>query len=173
MARGADVVARALAAFGEELAAAGAAQTGDAFTDDAHADALIKSDPNAFLLGVLFTQGVSAERAWAGPWRLQERLGHLELRRLAEESDAVAAAFAQPPALHRFVHTVPRWVSQAATRLLAEYAGDASRIWGPGSHVLAVTERLRAFPGIGCGFRRSRTLIPLQAERRNGRSRTV
>ncbi|HEY3317301.1 MAG TPA: hypothetical protein VGK50_02595 [Coriobacteriia bacterium] len=142
-------VAALLVELGARLAASGDAQVGDAFTDDPAADALIKSSPNAFLLGVLFTQGIPAERAWAGPSLLAQRLGHLDLRRLAAEPDAVEGAFAGPPCLHRFKHTLPRWVSAAAGKLLAEYGGDASRIWAKGSRVTEVTERLSAFPGIG------------------------
>lgn len=141
--------ASALREFGEELAALGSAQTGGAFTDQPEADALIKRMPEAFLLGVLFTQGIPAERAWAGPYSLSQRLGHLDIARLSADEVAVAAAFAQPPALHRFVHTVPKWVVSAARRLIADYEGSAARIWEPGTHVLEVTRRLLAFDGIG------------------------
>jgi uncharacterized HhH-GPD family protein len=142
-------VASELSAFAEELADAGAAQTGDAFTDIPAADALVKSDPNAFLLGVLFTQGIPAARAWAGPYLLEQRLGHLDLRRLAQERSAVDAAVSAPPALHRFKHTVAGWVSDAAARLLACYDGDAGNIWPPGASVAEVSERLSGFGGIG------------------------
>lgn len=142
-------MARELVAYGRELAAAGSAQLGESFTDVPEADALVKLDPNAFLIGVLFTQGIPAERAWAAPWLLKSRLGHLDLGRLAGEPDEVREALQRPPMLHRFKETLPRWVSSAARRLLDEYGGDASRVWEPGSHVLAVSERLSAFDGIG------------------------
>lgn len=142
-------VADTLAAYGRELEAAGAAQVGGSFTGRPDADALLASDPNALLLGMLFTQGIPAERAWAGPWELRARLGHLDLARIAAEPEAVHAAFCRPPMLHRFKNTLPRWVVSAARRLLDEYGGDAARIWPPGSHVLDVTERLSAFDGIG------------------------
>ncbi len=144
-----DRVAHALSAYATELELAGAVQTGGAFTDLPEADDLIKSSPEAFLLGVLFTQGIPAERAWAGPYLLRERLGHLDLRRLAQDPAEVDAALGRPPALHRFRHTLPRWISAAARRLLDEYHGDATRIWAPGSSVIEVTERLSAFDGIG------------------------
>ncbi len=144
-----EAVAAELRAAGEELAALGAAQDGDAFTPLQQADALIKSSPEAFLLGVLFTQGVPAERAWAGPYLLRERLGHLDLERLAAEREAVARAFAHPPALHRFVKTVPGWVSSAAARLIEEYGGSAAAIWPDGARVTEVTRRLLEFPGVG------------------------
>ena len=142
-------VARLLRAFGEELSSNGAAQTGGAFTDLPEADALIKESAEAFLLGVLFTQGIPAERAWAGPYLLSQRLGHLDLDRLGHDEAAVARAVAAPPALHRFVHTLPAWISSAARRVVAEYGGSAARIWEPGSHVLEITRRLMAFDGIG------------------------
>lgn len=138
-----------LLAFGRELEAERAAQVGGGFTGIRAADDLLREEPNAFLLGVLFTQGIPAERAWAGPWLLRERLGHLDLARLVLEPDAVRAAVQRPPMLHRFKETLPRWVSSAARRLIDEWDGDASRIWAPGSHVLDVTARLNAFDGIG------------------------
>jgi len=146
--RSADV-ARALRHFSDELAAAGAAQTGDAFTDSPEADAFVKGCPEAFLIGVLFTQGVPAERAWAAPYVLAGRLGHFDLNRLAAEPDPVAAAIAAPPALHRFVHTLPVWVCAAAARMVRDYDGSAAAIWEPGTHVLEVTRRLLEFDGIG------------------------
>ncbi|MDZ4063530.1 MAG: hypothetical protein U1E22_02580 [Coriobacteriia bacterium] len=142
-------VAREVVAFGRELEAQGAAQAGITFTDNPEANGLIEESPEAFLLGMLFTQGISAERAWAGPYLLRMRLGHLDLTRLAEEPDAVRAAIQAAPMLHRFKNTIPRWISSAARKLLQEYGGDASRIWARGSHVLEVTERLSAFDGIG------------------------
>lgn len=142
-------VAARLLAYGEDLAAAGEAQVGGAFTDVPDADAMIKSDPNAFLLGVLFTQGIPAERAWAGPYLLSRRLGHLDLRRLARERDVVARAVAARPSLHRFKVTVAGWVSDAAERIVECWDGDASNIWPAGASVVEVSERLSAFRGIG------------------------
>ena len=142
-------VAEALRTLSDELAGAGAAQTGDAFTDLPEADAFVKRSPDAFLIGVLFTQGVPAERAWAAPYLLAQRLGHFDLGRLATERECVAAAIAAPPALHRFVHTLPAWVSNAAARIVRDPGGTAAAIWEPGTHVAEVTRRLLEFDGIG------------------------
>jgi endonuclease-3 len=98
---------------------------------------------------VLFTQGISAERAWSGPYLLRERLGSLDLELLAENPSAVREALQRSPMLHRFKETVPKWISSAARRLLDEYQGDATRIWPTGDHVIEVTERLSAFDGVG------------------------
>jgi uncharacterized HhH-GPD family protein len=131
------------------LEALGAAQVGEAFTYDRAADAFLRESANAFLIGVLFTQGISAERAWSGPYLLCERLGSLDLELLADDPAAVRAALQRPPMLHRFKETLPRWISSAARRLLEDYGGDAERIWPAGDHVIEVTERLSAFDGIG------------------------
>ena len=138
-----------LLAFGRELEESGAAQVGSSFTGDDEADAFLTACPEAFLIGVLFTQGIPAERAWAGPWLLRSRLGHFDLERLAGEPAMVASALQRPPMLHRFKRTLPKWISSAARRLIDEYAGDATRIWPDGDHVLQVTERLATFDGIG------------------------
>lgn len=142
-------VARELLAYGRELESESAAQAGGGFTSLEPANALIESSANAFLIGVLFTQGIPAERAWAGPYLLLERLGTLDLAYLAQHEDEVRDAVQQSPMLHRFKETLPRWISAAARSLLADYDGDAHRIWPPGDHVLDVTERLTAFDGIG------------------------
>ncbi|MDI6712657.1 MAG: hypothetical protein QMD96_05405 [Anaerosomatales bacterium] len=142
-------VGTALQAYARAVAAEGIVQIGGAFTPDPDADAFVRTRPEAFLIGVLFTQGIPAERAWAGPWLLAQRLGHFDLGRLADEREAVAAAVAAPPALHRFVRTLPRWISSAAARVLEQYGGDAGAIWRDGLRVSEVAERLRAFDGIG------------------------
>ncbi len=142
-------VARELIEYGRELEREGAAQVGDSFTGNEHADRLLRENPNAFLIGVLFTQGIPAERAWSGPWLLRERLGTLDVAWLAEHPAEVRAAVQQPPMLHRFKEVVPRWIVSAASRILSEWGGDASRVWAPGRHVIEVTEDLSAFDGIG------------------------
>lgn len=136
-------------ALGGRLASEGAAQVGERFTDLEAADELVRCSPEAFLIGVLFTQGIPAERAWAGPYLLSQRLGHLDLRRLATERDAVAAAVAQPPALHRFKNTVAGWISDMAAMLLDRWDGSAARLWADHPSAAELRRRLEEFPGIG------------------------
>lgn len=144
-----DAVGKALCAYARTVAAEGIVQVGNAFTSDPVADRFVRERSEAFLIGVLFTQGIPAERAWAAPWLLSQRLGHFELHRIAAERQKVAAAVAARPALHRFVQTVPRWISAAAERVIERYGGDAEAIWPDGASVAEVAERLRAFEGIG------------------------
>ncbi len=125
-----------LVAYGRELEAQGAAQVGGSFSGMSAADELLERDANAFLIGVLFTQGIPAERAWQAPYLLRERLGTLDPGYLSEHPDEVRAAVQRPPMLHRFKETLPRWIVSAAARLEADYGGDAAAIWAPGAHVL-------------------------------------
>ena len=127
----------------------GAAQTGGAFTTDARANELIENSANAFLLGVLFTQGIPAERAWAGPFRIQQRLGTLDLTFLAENPEAVRDAVQRAPMLHRFKETLPRWIQPPPSGRSTSTPGMPRTYGRPGTSVLEVTERLSAFQGIG------------------------
>ena len=142
-------VGRRLAELGERLHAEGAAQVGGAFTDSAEADRFVKESPDAFLIGVLFTQGIPAERAWAAPYLLRQRLGHFDLERLARERDAVAAAVAMKPALHRFKMTVADWVSDSAGQIVERWGGRAEDLWADAPTARVLRERLMSFPGIG------------------------
>jgi uncharacterized HhH-GPD family protein len=113
------------------------------------ANQFVIDNPFAFLLGVICDQGIKAERAWAVPWELRQRLGHLDPYRLANEPESVVAAFCRRPMLHRLVNVVPTWIVDAARRVVAEYGGDAGRIWADSPSAVALQARLLAFEGIG------------------------
>jgi endonuclease III len=89
----------ALLDYGQDQAPTAAGQV--AFTPHPEANALIINDPFAFLLAVIFDQGIPAERAWRVPYELMRRLGHLDPARMRADSEGVRTAVAQPPVLHR------------------------------------------------------------------------
>jgi endonuclease III len=64
------------------------------------------------------------------------------------EPEAVHEAFTRRPALHRFVHTVPKFMVEACAIVLDEYDGDASAIWSDRPTAVELQERLRRFPGV-------------------------
>lgn len=45
-------------------------------------------DPNTnsleFIFGVILDQGINYERAWSAPYELKKRLGHLDVKKIAE-----------------------------------------------------------------------------------------
>jgi uncharacterized HhH-GPD family protein len=124
-------------------------------TRDPEADALLRDEPNAVLLGLLYDQRVLAETAFTGPYKLRQRLGHLDMARIADmDPEAFLAAFRERPAVHRFTATMAAR-TQALARLLADaYGGDAANLWRDGT-AAEVEARIRALPGFG----------PLKAEK--------
>ena len=119
------------------------------FAHTAEADALLQADPFAFLIGVILDEGIQAERAWQGPLELKNRRGHLDPWRLRSQLGAVRGAIAAPPALHRFIEVMASAVVMAAERVCTVYAGDAGRLWAPGSTAAQVDARFREFHKVG------------------------
>ena len=141
-------IVAALLDHGALIAARPAGQS-VSFTPNVEANQFVIDNPLAFLLAVICDQGIKAERAWAVPWELRRRLGHLDPYRLANEPESVVAAFCQRPMLHRLVNIVPTWIVDAARRVVAEYEGEAGRIWADSPSAVALQARLLAFEGIG------------------------
>ena len=122
------------------------------YTTNRAADRFVCSDSNAWLFGVIFDQGIPYERAWEAPYILKRRLGHLNMRRIAKmqlsQLRKAVRGSAPGEALHRYVNNVPLWLKRAAAKLVRDYDGDASNIWGDCRTAGEVIERLDEFPGI-------------------------
>ena len=118
-------------------------------TKDLEADQLLRDDPNALLLGLLFDQRILAETAFVGPLKLRQRLGHLDMEIIGGmDPDAFGDVFREPPAVHRFTAVMAER-TQAVARALAEHhGGDASTLWATGT-AADVERRVRALPGFG------------------------
>jgi uncharacterized HhH-GPD family protein len=102
---------------------------------------------NAFVFGVLFNQAQRAEKSWAAPYLLQQRLGTLEPAALAAmPEDDLADALV---GLHRFARNMARYVGQTAHLLAERYGGDARRLWSPAVPAGVLVARLVELPGIG------------------------
>ena len=127
----------------DRLRAEGTATKGPA------ADQLLRDDPNAVLLGLLFDQRVLAETAFTGPHKLKARLGHLDLAVIAEmEPGEFQRAFAAPPAVPRRAAAMAARTPAPARALAADWGGRAENLGseGPSADVEA---RLRNLPGFG------------------------
>ena len=117
-------------------------------TPDDEANALLSGDDLALLIGMLLDQQIPMEKAFRGPFVLQERLGRLEAAAIAEAPN-IDELFARTPAIHRFPGSMAGRVQELCRYLVAEYDGRAERIWegvGSGSELLG---RLEALPGFG------------------------
>ncbi|MFZ2527082.1 MAG: HhH-GPD-type base excision DNA repair protein [Rhodococcus sp. (in: high G+C Gram-positive bacteria)] len=118
---------------------------------DPDADALLASDPLALLIGMLLDQQVPMETAFAGPKKLADRLGGLDVHAIAEAGpDGFVAVCAQPPAVHRFPKSMAQRIQSLCAAIVDDYGGDASAIWTTGDpDGKQVLTRLKALPGYG------------------------
>jgi uncharacterized HhH-GPD family protein len=118
------------------------------FTPNKEAEALLRSDPFAFLLGVIFDQSIDAQRAWEAPLELKKRLGHLDPGEIWNNEAATREAISRPPALHRFVNTLANWVRFAAFQSMG-MERDVTRLWSDEPTAAELQKRLCRFKGIG------------------------
>jgi uncharacterized HhH-GPD family protein len=120
------------------------------FTGDAAADALIAKDPLALLIGFALDQQVTVQTAFAGPLKLQQRLGSLDAGAIAATDPAdLEALFRQPPAIHRFPGSMAKRVHDLARHVADEYDGHAERVWTEATDAKDLERRIRALPGFG------------------------
>ncbi|HAX81259.1 MAG TPA: Fe-S cluster assembly protein HesB [Actinobacteria bacterium] len=121
------------------------------FTDNPEANRLLATNPTALLIGMLLDQQFPMERAFLSPYQLQERLGgRLDAATVAALDDAtLESVFKGPPALHRFPGSMGRRARELCAVLVAEYGGDAARLWTEAADGADLLRRLEALPGFG------------------------
>ena len=120
-------------------------------TGDHDADRLLTEDPLALLIGMLLDQQVAMETAFAGPLKIQERIGSMDAATIAGyDADAFADAFKTTPAVHRFPGSMAGRVQELCSAIVQDWGGDAAAMWTQGDPDGAeVLRRLRALPGFG------------------------
>src|SRR6201984_907857 len=116
---------------------------------DADANELLSSSPLALLIGMLFDQQVTIEKAFSSPRDLVRRLGHEPTapELAAFDPDSLAAIFSERPRLHRYPRAMAGRVQQLCQHLVDRYGGDPAGLWAgarTGDELLA---RLRDLPG--------------------------
>ena len=120
------------------------------FTGDDQADALLARDPLALLIGFALDQQVTVQTAFAGPLKLEQRLGHLDAARIAAmDPAALEAAFRERPAVHRFPGNMAKRVQALCATIASEYDGDAARVWTDATDAADLERRIRELPGFG------------------------
>jgi uncharacterized HhH-GPD family protein len=120
-------------------------------TGNPAADALLDSDLNALLIGMVLDQQVPMEKAFSGPAVIAERMGgSLDVGAIASmsEEDFVALCAAKP-AIHRFPGSMGKRVHQVCRVLAEQYDGRAENVWVDASSGAEVKEALMSLPGFG------------------------
>lgn len=119
-------------------------------TGDENADVLLSENPLALLVGMLLDQQVPMEWAFRGPATIAERMGGLDAAAIAAmDREGFVEVCTRKPAIHRFPASMGRRIHQLCELVVADYDGDASRIWTDVASAEELRERLRALPGYG------------------------
>ncbi|MFT4616908.1 MAG: putative HhH-GPD family protein [Minisyncoccia bacterium] len=119
-------------------------------TGDEAADALLNTNPNALLIGMLLDQQVPMEWAFTGPATLQQRLGHLDPAVIATmDEESFVAICCEKPAIHRFPASMGKRIQQVCAFLVEHHDGDAANIWRNVDTGRDIFRRLKALPGYG------------------------
>ena len=115
------------------------------------ADKLLSKDPLALLIGMVLDQQIPLERAFKSPYDLKERLdGRLDAAEIADmDPDALAATFAQPPALHRFPGSMAKRVQELCRVVVDSYGGKADKVWKGAATGAELFRRIKELPGFG------------------------
>jgi uncharacterized HhH-GPD family protein len=134
------------------------------FTGDPDADRLLAHEPMALLIGFLLDQQVTVQKAFSGPSELQRRIGTLDPKRIAAmDPEALAAAFRERPALHRFPGTMAERTRAFCAFVAERYDGDVAAVWRDAPDGGALEARLLELPGIG--EMKAKTLIAILGKR--------
>ncbi|MDT0214457.1 HhH-GPD-type base excision DNA repair protein [Rothia sp. ARF10] len=117
---------------------------------DPAADKVLSEDPFALLMGMLLDQQFPMERAFAGPAKVLDRFGTLDVSEIAAaDPEEFADLCATPPAVHRYGRSMAARIQALATVVRDDYAGDASGIWSDVSSGAELLARVKALPGFG------------------------
>jgi uncharacterized HhH-GPD family protein len=120
-------------------------------TKEPEANALLDREPLALLIGMLLDQQIPMEVAFAGPYKIVNRIGTLDARTIADyDPERFATLCTTPPAIHRFGGVMARRVQALCQHLVDRYDGDTAAIWIRGEPDGAeILRRLKALPGYG------------------------
>ncbi len=115
------------------------------------ADALLSTDANALLLGMLLDQQVPMEKAFAGPAVIAERMGgRLDARAIAAmDPGEFVALCAERPAIHRFPKAMAGRIQDVARVLVDEWDADAANLFAAASSGAELKRLVAALPGFG------------------------
>lgn len=121
------------------------------FSGDPEADALLGEDPLALVIAMVLDQQIPLERAFKAPADLRDRLGGtLDVGAIAAmDPEALAAVFAERPALHRFPGSMARRVQEVCRIVVDQYGNDAAAVWTSAADGAELLANVKALPGFG------------------------
>jgi endonuclease III len=123
------------------------------FAAPAAADELVKDlegHPHAYVIACVMDRQYNAEKVWAIPYMLQQRLGSFEFPFLLEKSEEeLKQAMLNPTKLHRYNNLMATSMYAAIHRISDEYGGNAGAIWTGRPSSRDLVHRFLEFYGVG------------------------
>jgi uncharacterized HhH-GPD family protein len=120
------------------------------FTGEPEADALLAREPIALLIGFALDQQVTVQTAFAGPLKLQRRLGTLDAAAIAAMPlERLEAAFREKPAVHRFPGAMAKRVQELCATITDEFGNKPETVWTKARTPEELDARIRSLPGFG------------------------
>ena len=121
------------------------------FTEAEEANDLLADDHYALIVGMTLYQQVPVEKAFSGPYVLQQRIDEpLTASAIAGmDPDALEAVFRERPALHRFPANMAKRVQAVSQYLVEEYEGDVTALWVDVDTADELQRRIEDIPGFG------------------------
>ena len=114
------------------------------------ADALLRRDGTALLIGMLLDQQVPMEWAFTAPHTIKQRLGHVDATKIAKMNvDRFVAMCCEKPAIHRFPASMGKRIHAMCTIIADDYKGKGANVWKGVEDAAELTARLRKLPGYG------------------------
>jgi len=114
---------------------------------------------------MLLDQQIPMEWAFAGPYKLKQRLGGtLDANAIAAmDPDELIAVVKGPPALHRFPGSMGKRIHECCRHIVDVHGGDASKIWKKAKTGDELFANVKALPGYG--DEKARIFVALLAKR--------
>ena len=114
------------------------------------ADALLRRDGTALLIGMLLDQQVPMEWAFTAPHTIKKRLGHVDATKIAAmDVEDFVAMCRVTPAIHRFPASMGKRIHGMCEIIARDYKGKGANVWKDVEDAAELTARLRKLPGFG------------------------
>jgi uncharacterized HhH-GPD family protein len=119
-------------------------------TESKEANELLVREPLALLIGFALDQQVTVPTAFAGPYKLKQRVGELDAKKIAKmDPTDLESAFRERPAIHRFPGAMARRVQELCATVAEDHGGKAERVWTEATDADDLRRRIGSLPGFG------------------------
>lgn len=120
------------------------------FSRSDKANLLIFNNAYAFVLGLIFDQSMQSNIAWESPYKLKQRLSHLNVKRIANmKINQLTCIIAQKKSLHRFPRNIAKHIIKSSRIIRDEFQSKAGLIWRKNKSIISVKKNFLKLCGIG------------------------